>query len=98
MFRVEGKSVNFWLKVKPRSARERLRFDSAGELRLDLYAAPVEGQANEACVRYLARVLGLPQSSVAILSGAKSRRKLLRVTGESGQEIAFRLRGLATGL
>jgi uncharacterized protein len=97
MVRIEDRSVTFWLKVKPRSSRERLLYDSAGELRLDLHAAPVDGRANEACVRYLARTLGLPRSSVSIVSGEKSKRKLLRIAGPSGQEIAARISVLAKG-
>ena len=56
-FRVERDNVSFWLKVKPRSARERVVLDSADELCLELHAPPTEGQANEACVHFLARAL-----------------------------------------
>ncbi len=85
-FKVEGENVSFWLRVKPRATRERLTVDTAGELRLELHAPATEGQANEACVRFMARALRLPQASVAIVSGYKARRKLLRVTGRSAQE------------
>lgn len=85
-FKVEGENVSFWLRVKPRAARERLTADSAGELRLELHAPAMEGQANEACVHFFARALRLPQASIEILSGQKARRKLLRVTGRSAEE------------
>ena len=86
-FKVERETVSFWLRVKPRSTRERLTVDESGELRLELHAPATEGQANEACIRFLARALRLPQSSVEILSGQKSRRKLIRVAGRSAEEI-----------
>jgi uncharacterized protein len=85
-FKVEGETVSFWLKVKPRSARERLAYDSNGELRLELHAPPSEGEANRACVYFLARGLRLPQSCVTIVSGQKSRRKLIRIAGRSAAE------------
>lgn len=85
-FKVEGENVSFWLRVKPRAARERLTVDSAGELRLELHAPAMEGQANEACVHFFARALRLPQACIEILSGQKARRKLLRVTGRSAEE------------
>jgi hypothetical protein len=85
-FKVEGENVSFWLRVKPRAAHERLTVDAAGELRLELHAPATEGQANEACVRFMARALGVRQACVAILSGQKARRKLLRVTGRSAQD------------
>ncbi len=91
-FRIEGASVTFWLNVRPRAARERLELGSSGELRLEIHAPPSEGQANDACVRFLARALRLPQACVVILSGAKSRRKLLRITGHSAEETVAQLK------
>ena len=82
-FRVEGESVSFWLRVKPHSARQRLSYDSAGGLRLEVQAAPSAGAANEACLRFFARALRLPQACVTLQAGATSRRKLIRVTGRS---------------
>jgi uncharacterized protein (TIGR00251 family) len=93
-FQIERENVSFWLKVKPRSVRERLTIDSSGELRLELHAPPSEGQANEACVRFFARALRLPQACVVILSGHKSRRKLIRITGRSAQETVAQLKAL----
>jgi len=93
-FRVERENVSFWLEVKPRSARERLTADSSGELCLESHAPPTEGQANEACVRFFARALRLPQACVVIMSGHKSRRKLLRITGRSAEETIKQLKKL----
>ena len=93
-FRVERENVSFWLKVKPRSARERLAVDSSGALCLELHAPPAEGQANEACIRFLGRALRLPQACVVIMSGHKSRRKLIRITGHSAEETIEQLNKL----
>ena len=94
-FKVEQETVSFWLRVKPRSARERLTCDSTGELRLELRAPPTEGEANEACVYFFARALRLPQACVAIISGRKSRRKLIRITGWSAEETLAGIKTLA---
>ena len=96
-FQVDGNSVSFWVRVKPRSSREGLEWASAEELCLRLSAAPVEGRANDACVKLLARGLRLPQSAVTILSGHKSRRKLIRIDGRSAEDTVERLRELAGG-
>ena len=58
-FKIEGENVSFWLRVKPRSTRERLTVDASGELRLELHAPATEGQANEACIHFFARALRL---------------------------------------
>ncbi|MGA2476500.1 MAG: DUF167 domain-containing protein [Terriglobia bacterium] len=94
-FKVEQETVSFWLKVKPRSARERLTCDSSGQLRLELRAPPTEGKGNEACVYFFARALRLPQACVAIISGRKSRRKLIRITGRSAEETLAGIKTLA---
>ena len=94
--RVEGESVTFWLKVKPHSSRDRLTFGSSGDLRLEVGAPPTGGQANEACVHFLARALRLPQACVVILAGKKARRKLVRITGHSAQGTIKQLETLAT--
>ena len=96
-FRVEQETVSFWLKVKPRSAQERLAYDSSGELRLELHAPPAEDEANEACVRFFARALRLPQACVTIVSGRRSRRKLMRITGRSAEETVAGIKALASG-
>jgi len=95
-FKVEQESVFFWLKVKPRSARQRLAYDSGGGLRLELHAPPSEGEANQACVYFFARALRLPQACVAIISGQRSRRKLMRITGRSAEETVAGIKALAS--
>jgi uncharacterized protein YggU (UPF0235/DUF167 family) len=94
-FTTDGNTVTFWLKIKPRSSRRRLLRSSSGELCLELTAPPVEGRANEAAVDYLAESLHLPRRSVEIVTGAKSRRKLFRVTSGSAPETIACLEALA---
>jgi hypothetical protein len=93
-FKIERENVSFWLRVKPRSSRERLTVSSSGELCLEIHAPPAEGEANEACVRFFARELRLPQACVVLLSGEKARRKLIRITGRSAEETVAQLKKL----
>jgi uncharacterized protein (TIGR00251 family) len=94
-FRVDGDTVSFWLKVRPRSARECLAYDSSGELRLDVHAPPSKGEANQACIHFLARALRMPQSYVTIVSGQKSRRKLIRIACQSAKETISAIEAIA---
>lgn len=93
-FQVEGRSVSFWLQVKPRSSRDALEWIANGGLCLRISAAPVEGQANDACVRFLAEYLRLPRGAVTIVAGHRSRRKLVRIDGRSAEATMERLREL----
>lgn len=95
-FQIDGENVTFWLKVKPRASRERLTTDSLGELKLEIQAPPVEGEANDACIRFFARELRLPQACVAILSGRRARRKLIRVTGRTAKEVVAKISAMTS--
>ena len=48
-------------------------------LKLKLQAQPVEGRANDALIRFLADLLGLPRSAVSITHGLSSRKKVVAV-------------------
>lgn len=45
-------------------------------------AAPVEGQANAALVRLVAKTLGVPKTAVSIAAGETSRIKALEIEGD----------------
>ena len=95
-FKVEPEGVSFWLKVRPHSARERLAFASSGELRLELHAPPSEGEANQACIYFFARALRVPQACVSILSGRRSRRKLIFIKSHPAEETVAAIKALAS--
>jgi uncharacterized protein (TIGR00251 family) len=92
---VRENDVRFWLNVKPRSAREHFGLDAHGELRLQVRAPAADGKANEACIDFLARLLRAPRSSIEIVMGDRSRRKLIRILG--GVEIAQKLKSEVGG-
>lgn len=88
--------VTLAVRVAPRSGREEVAGFAEGVLRVRLTAPPVEGKANEALVRFLAKALGLPRGRVEIAVGEHGRSKLLRIHGVSREEI-FRRLGLPPG-
>jgi uncharacterized protein YggU (UPF0235/DUF167 family) len=50
------------------------------------------GAANEACLRFLAALLGLSRTRLSIVHGAKSRRKVVCLEGISVDEVRTRLK------
>jgi uncharacterized protein YggU (UPF0235/DUF167 family) len=64
--------------VTPRSSRDGIAGWQDGVLRVRLAAPPVEGRANEALRRLLARAAGLPPSRAHLVSGGTSREKRVR--------------------
>jgi uncharacterized protein (TIGR00251 family) len=73
--------VRLRVRVKPRSSRDGLAGEQEGALVVRLQAPPVEGAANEALVRVLARALGTPRSDVRIVRGDTARLKLVEIAG-----------------
>ena len=54
-------------------------------------APAIEGRANKAIIRLVAENLGVPASSVSILSGATSSQKRVFVAGKGKQQVLDRL-------
>jgi uncharacterized protein len=79
--------------VTPRAAADRVRF-SAGTLHVWVCRPPVEGEANGAVIRLVARALRVAPSSVSLATGVRSRRKWLVVAGLSDADLATRLADL----
>lgn len=74
------------VRVQPRAKKNILAGQIEQEWKLLLTAPPIEGRANQACVEFFARGLGIPQSRVRLLSGEKSRHKVLELDGVSEEE------------
>ena len=45
------------------------------------------GKANRACVEYIAGLLGVRRSAVAIIKGEKSRDKVIAIEGLADEEV-----------
>lgn len=68
------------IRVTPRSARPGIgewKADPGGRAYLDVRvaAAPADGAANDEVIRLLAKALGLPKSSLSMVSGQTARLK-----------------------
>ena len=60
-------------------------------------AAPVDGAANEALIRVLARRLGVAKVALTIVSGKTSKAKVVRIEGIAEAEVQRRLGTTAPG-
>lgn len=79
------------VKVHPRAKRTRLAGRHGDAWKLDLAAPPVDGKANEACVRFFAELAGVPQSRVRVMLGLTSRTKVVEIEGVSQELLEARL-------
>jgi uncharacterized protein (TIGR00251 family) len=82
-----GGSVAFSVKVHPHARKNAITGELDGAMKISLTSPPIDGKANDACIEFIAKFLKVPRSSVTITSGQSSRRKLIRVSGLSAEEV-----------
>ena len=71
--------LTFDIQVTPRASRAEIAGVQDDALKVKVTVLPVEGAANEACIKLLAKELGLKKSQLEIFVGGKSRRKTVIV-------------------
>ena len=76
-----GNSVTFSVRVQPRASQSALAGDLDGAVKIRIAAPPVDGEANDELIRFLAKLLGVGRQQVEIISGATSKNKIVRITG-----------------
>jgi uncharacterized protein YggU (UPF0235/DUF167 family) len=69
------------IRLTPRAARERLVAGADGAFAAHVTAPPVDGAANDALCRLVAKAAGVPPSRVSVARGARSRQKVVRIEG-----------------
>ncbi|MBA3050917.1 DUF167 domain-containing protein [Brevundimonas sp.] len=92
-------SAHLAIRLTPGASADRIDgwgVDAEGRpvLKVRVRARPIEGEANEALVKLMARTLGVPKSAVAIQRGGQSRTKILVIAGLSEDEAKACLTGL----
>jgi uncharacterized protein len=75
------------LRVQPRSRKNEIAGERAGALLVRVTAPPVDGKANEAVRRLIAKRLRVPARRVSIVRGESARHKLLEVEGIGDDEL-----------
>jgi uncharacterized protein (TIGR00251 family) len=80
------------VKVHPRAKRSAIAGRLGEAYKLDLAAPPVDGKANDECVRYFAELAGVSRGSVRIVKGATSRMKVVEVEGVGQEELERRMK------
>jgi uncharacterized protein (TIGR00251 family) len=69
------------VKVNPNSKTEELSQEGNSFI-VKVKEPPREGKANQAVIKLLAEHFGVPQSHIRILSGFKSRNKIIEIAVE----------------
>ena len=80
-------AITVEILVQPRASRARIGPMHDGRLKVAVTAPPVDGEANAAVIDLLARRLGVARGDIAVIAGAGSRRKTLRIANVTARQI-----------
>jgi len=79
------------LRIVPNAKRNQVAGEHGGAVRIKIAAPAVEGKANAALIGFLAEKLGLHTRAISLISGEKSRDKVVEIDGLDGLEARRRL-------
>ncbi|NLS05662.1 DUF167 domain-containing protein [Rhizobium sp. P32RR-XVIII] len=79
--------VRLAIRLTPNGGRDAIdgietEGDGASHLKARVTAVPEKGKANKALIALLSKALGIPKSSIELISGDTSRKKILRIEGD----------------
>ncbi len=88
------KGAALTIRVTPRSRKTEFGgVMENGTLRVRVAAPPVEGKANTALVRFLAKVLGVRKNRIDIVAGEKGLDKIISILDMSAEDAEQRIQG-----
>jgi uncharacterized protein len=81
------------VRLTPKGGRDaidgiNMLADGRAVLAVRVRALPMEGEANSALIRVLAKAMGVPSRDVALVAGATARLKRLAISGHGPTLIA----------
>jgi uncharacterized protein (TIGR00251 family) len=74
------------IRVQPRAKRTEVAGQRGDAVVIRVGSPPVDGRANEAVCRLIAKRLGVPRTAVRIVRGESARDKLVRIDGLTADE------------
>lgn len=75
------------IHVQPRASKNEVCGIQGDSLKIRLTSPPVDGAANKLCREFIADLLDVSKSSVEIISGATSRIKRVRISGDNPERL-----------
>jgi uncharacterized protein (TIGR00251 family) len=81
-FRVEGDKILLEIKAVPGASKTEFAGVKDGRLRIRLAAASEDGKANAELLSFLSKALGCAKRDLRIVSGEKSRFKVVALPAE----------------
>jgi len=88
-----SEAAEIHVRLRPGGGRDELIGMRDGVMQARVSAPPVDGKANKALRRLIAKSAGVAPSKVSIVRGGKSREKVVRVEGLDAEALEHALAG-----
>ena len=82
-YRRNADVITLTLHVQPGAKRSEIAGLHGAALKIRLAAPPIEGRANEALLKFIAELFGVPLRQVELKQGGQSRHKVVAITGSN---------------
>ena len=82
-YRRNADVITLALHLQPGAKRSGISGLHGNALKIRLAAAPIEGRANEALLKFIAELFGVPLRQVELKQGGQSRHKVVAITGSA---------------
>jgi len=73
--------IQFAAAIQPRASRNQILGIHNHCLKIKLTSPPVDGAANQACIKFMAKAFGISPSRVSIVKGETSKNKTIQFEG-----------------
>lgn len=73
----QGSDLILHCRIQPKASRSEFAGPHGDRLKIRIAAPPVDGEANAALLRFLAKAFGVTQKQVTLLRGEQGREKSL---------------------
>ena len=79
--------------LQPKSSKNEMAGPYRDGIKVKVTAPPIEGKANESLIRFLAKEFGISPSSIEMIKGHHAREKILKISGDTDQELLKKILG-----
>ncbi|WP_416797218.1 DUF167 domain-containing protein [Ciceribacter azotifigens] len=94
-YSINGDHLRLSIRLTPNAGRDQvdgveMNANDDVYLKAKVTAVPEKGKANKALIALLAKAIGVPKSSISVVSGDTARQKILRIDGDP-EEVAEKI-------
>lgn len=75
----KGKDLYIEIYLQTRASKNAIIGEHGGKLKISVTSPPIENQANEQLIAFLAKELNVPKKSIVIVRGQHSRNKQIMI-------------------